>query len=356
MRKLKVLVVDDSPLYRRVLTSILKEFPGFEVVGTAENGAEAMTMILCGRPDVVTLDLEMPVMNGREVMREVRERGLKTKILVISAYTTAGADATIHALALGAFDFITKPRGGKAGGARESLRSQLKVKLSSFLPEPVPERKRASPESMRPAHSIQSKSVPQVGKDARVVAIGSSTGGPRALLSLFGGLAGDSGASYLVVQHMPPVFTKSLADSLDKISALSVKEAEDGDVLLADHAYIAPGGKQMRVERNSTHVKIRITDDPAENYCKPAVDYLFRSVATVFEDKAVGVIMSGMGQDGTLGLKLMKRHCVAVLGQDEASCVVYGMPRAAKEAGVVDQEFSLDRLPRAIEEVLGKHK
>lgn len=354
MRNLKVLVVDDSPMYRRVLSNTLKEFPGFEVVGAAENGVEAMKMIVRGRPDVVTLDLEMPVMNGLEVMREIRAHKLNVKILMISAYTTAGADATIQALELGAFDFITKPRGNEPGGARENLRLQLKDKLSGFL-SAVPAQKPGK--LLQPVPSIPEKSAFKAAtRHASVVAIGSSTGGPKALMDIFRKLPADIDVPCLVVQHMPAIFTKSLADSLNRVSALTVKEAQDGDVLAPNHVYVAPGGKQMRVERIGTQVKIRITDDPAENYCKPAVDYLFRSVATVFEDKAIAVILSGMGCDGTLGLKLMKRHGVTVFGQDELSCVVYGMSRAAMEAGVVDWELSLDKLPAAIEQVLRNGK
>ena len=172
------------------------------------------------------------------------------------------------------------------------------------------------------------------------------------MMDIFRAFSADLDVSLLVVQHMPPIFTKSLADSLNRVSALTVKEAEDGEVLQVNHAYVAPGGLQMKVEHHGAQVKIRITDDPAENYCKPAVDYLFRSIATVFESKAIAVIMSGMGRDGTLGLKLMKRHGATVFGQDESSCVVYGMPRAAMEAGVVDRELPLDKLSAAIEQML----
>jgi two-component system chemotaxis response regulator CheB len=182
--------------------------------------------------------------------------------------------------------------------------------------------------------------------------MGCSTGGPKALLKLFSGLNSELDVPIFIVQHMPPMFTQTLAKSIDEISTFSVKEAEDGDKPLPNHAYIAPGGRQMKLVHGSAGIEIKITDDAPENFCKPSVDYFFNSVAEIYETRSLGVILSGMGSDGREGLKKMKQHGVTVLGQDEESCVVYGMPRVAQEAGLVDKQVSIERMASAIEGIL----
>jgi two-component system, chemotaxis family, protein-glutamate methylesterase/glutaminase len=355
---LKVLVVDDTLVYRKTVADVLHQIPNVEVVGTAGNGKIALSLIKDLKPDILTLDIEMPEMNGLEVLQYLKSQASNVGVIVVSSLTKKGGDLTMRALELGAFDFITKPEGGSTDENRENIRNNLapllkafnhRREISSILKGSLlPAKKLVLPGS--PGTDIQSVATRMskiAGRiRAEVVGIGISTGGPNALADLLPKLPGDISVPILLVQHMPPHFTSSLANSLDAKCALRVKEAEDGESIQNNVVYIAPGGKQMKVAlgADATRKIIRITNDPPENNCKPSVDYLFRSLAHHYVGRSTGVIMTGMGNDGTMGLKLMKRSGSTVIAQDEASCVVFGMPKDAIEAGVVDIISPLERI------------
>lgn len=347
---LRVLVVDDTVVFRKAVTDALTAIPGVEVVGSASNGKLALAKIAELRPDLVTLDIEMPEMSGLEVLQQLKARKSDCGVVVVSALTIKGSRATIQALEFGAFDFITKPVSSgmdesrekvkamlqpivKAFGSRRQIQSMLRATTGGGSTPAAPVT--ALP---RPAVStVQRRPSLMPGAKPEMVLIGISTGGPNALSVVLPKLPKDLGVPVLVVQHMPPIFTQSLATNLASKCALRVKEAEEGELATAGTVYIAPGGRQMKLMLGAAGEKrIRITDDPPESNCRPSVDYLFRSVANQWPGKATSVIMTGMGADGTLGLRLLKRHGGTVIAQDEASCVVFGMPKEAIAAGVVD--------------------
>lgn len=354
---MRVLVVDDTVLFRRAVSMALEGLPGVEVVGAAANGKLALARMEALRPDLVTLDIEMPEMNGIELLEAMRSRGFETGVIVLSAHTVKGGELTMRALELGAFDFLTKPECGAPAENIASLRGQLQPMIRAFerrreirnillvTPRPpVPPPPLRRPESP-PAQLVRTPRA----SGPPLVLIGVSTGGPAALSKLLPALPANLGAPVFIVQHMPALFTQPLAASLAAKSAIRVKEAEDGETAQANCAYIAPGGRQMKLLRGARgETTVRITDDPPENNCRPAVDYLFRSVALQFPGRAVAAILTGMGNDGTAGLKLLKRGGCPSIAQDEASCVVFGMPREAILAGVVDTVAPLESMAAAI--------
>ena len=355
---LRVLVVDDSPLYRKVIGDILGELPGVEVVGTAHNGKMALSRLQALRPDLLTLDVEMPEMDGLEVLRAIQSQGLDVGAIMCSTLTQRGSDTTIAALELGAFDFITKPNGSSLDENRRSLRSALAPLAQAFASRrrikkilrgsiPLPSQGESKPG--------QAAYLPEAGPSRRrtpptVVGIGVSTGGPAALAQMLPKLPGNLGVPFLIVQHMPPIFTQSLAQRLDDKCTVKVKEAADGMPLLPNVALIAPGGKQMKVTSGVVPAQkfVRITEDPPENSCRPSVDYLFRSLAEHYGDQAAAVIMTGMGSDGSAAIRLLKRRGATIIAQDEASCVVYGMPKEPIESGAADMIVPLDQIAAAI--------
>ena len=356
---LRVLVVDDTVTFRKILSDALVEIPGVEVVGSAPNGKMALTRILGLKPDLITLDIEMPEMDGLEVLQAIRTQGIDVGVIMVSSFTQHGSELTIRALELGAFDFITKSAEGGYEQNRESIRHALGPILKAFshrreirniLHDVHKSEEQLKPHVGLPAAVTQVKPVLPSQRQAtggtirpKMVVIGVSTGGPNALTKVIPELPANLGVPVLIVQHMPPLFTRSLAESLDKQSPLHVKEAEDNELALPNIVYIAPGGKQMKVTANPEgNPLILITDDPPENNCKPSADTLFRSAALHFPGQACAVIMTGMGSDGTLGLRLIKRHPAKVIAQDESSCIVFGMPKEAIAAGVVDVVTPLD--------------
>jgi two-component system, chemotaxis family, protein-glutamate methylesterase/glutaminase len=354
---MRVLVVDDSVLFRRIMQDALATLPDVEVVGQASNGKLALQRIKELRPDLLTLDLEMPEMAGLAVLDAMREAGDKTAVIVVSALTKQGARITMQALQKGAFDFLTKPDTHSAAESREMLRAELAPRLRALsLRLGVRNILRSTPSPPPPTLSSPAKTpsleeistrMNRLTKTAKpeMVLIGVSTGGPNALDCLLPSLPGNLGVPVLIVQHMPPVFTQSLAESLDAKCSLRVREASHGEIAETNTVFIAPGGRQMRLASGPRSEKIiQITDDPPENNCRPAVDYLFRSVSNQFSGKAMAVILTGMGSDGTLGLRLLKRHGCLVIAQDEATSVVYSMPKAAVEAGVVDAVLPLEAI------------
>ncbi len=340
---LRVLVVDDTIMYRKVVGDILAEIPGVEVVGTANNGKIALTRIASLKPDLITLDVEMPVMDGLETLQEIVNNFPDVGVIMLSTLTKRGSEITMKALELGAFDFIAKPDAEAKLENEQMLRNALLPRIKAYAKRQelrILLKQRVRPSGIAtppPPKTCATTAVPSKRTaKSKAVAIGISTGGPNALTKMLPQLP-KLGVPVFVVQHMPPVFTKSLAESLDAKCQYEVREAEHNDTVRPDVIYIAPGGKHMRVASGTGGAKvIQITDDPPENNCKPAVDYMFRSVAREYGALATGVIMTGMGGDGTLGLRVLKSFGAVTIGQDEESCVVYGMPKTAIEAGVVD--------------------
>jgi two-component system chemotaxis response regulator CheB len=356
---LKVLVVDDSLLYRKVLSDLLGELPGVQVVGAAPNGRIALSRIPALQPDLLTLDVEMPEMDGLEVLQAIQDQGLEVGVIMCSTLTQRGSDTTIAALERGAFDFIAKPQGASLEENRRILQSTLAPLVQAFArrrsirkilqghpPPPTQGERRPKPAAApcRPEGGASRRRL------SRVVGIGVSTGGPAALARMLPQLPADLGTPVLIVQHMPPLFTRSLAQSLDAKCALKVEEAADGMPIRPNVALIAPGGRHMKVVAGPEPGRkiIRITDAPPENSCRPSVDYLFRSLAEHYGEQTTAVIMTGMGSDGTAGLRLLKSRGATVIAQDEATCVVYGMPREPIEAGVVDVVAPLSALAAEI--------
>lgn len=357
---LRVVVADDSILFRRVLSDVLQELPGVEVVGTAPNGQLALKKVHELKPDLLTLDMEMPVLDGLGVLESLAEAEEKVAVIVVSALTTKGGELTIKALSKGAFDFITKPEGLSAEQSRQQIKAALaspvkvlsdRLSIKNILRQ-RPDRGVVAPSPTKkvevplPAPVV----VPQgLGQAIKFVLIGVSTGGPAALGQLMPALPADIGVPILIVQHMPEKFTKSLADNLNGRSQLHVDEAQDGESVQSGRVYIAPGGRQMKlVPGPEGEPQIRITMDPPENNCRPAVDYLFRSVAGNFPGAAMAIILTGMGSDGAQGVRLLRRHGCLTIAQDEGSCVVYGMPKSVVEAGAADLVLPLDQIASRI--------
>lgn len=349
---LRVLVVDDTIMYRKVVGDILNEIPDVEVVGTANNGKIALTRIATLKPDLITLDVEMPLLNGLETLEEIQKQGLDVGVIMLSTLTKRGSDITMKALELGAFDFIAKPDAEAKQENVQALRNALLPRIKAYAKRC--EMRALLRQRVRPVGAV-AQPVPtqtvapskRMGK-SKAVTIGISTGGPNALTRMLPHVP-KLGVPIFIVQHMPPVFTKSLAESLDQKCQCTVVEASHNDVVKPDVIYIAPGGKQMKVVAGAGGAKvIAITDDPPENNCRPAVDYLFRSVAREYGALSTGVVMTGMGGDGTLGLRVLKSFGAVTIAQDEESCVVYGMPKTAIEAGVVDVISPLDNIATEI--------
>jgi len=363
---LRVLVVDDTRLYRRLLSRILSAMDGVQVVGTADNGQAALEKIAQLQPDLLTLDIEMPTMDGLETLRQLHGMMPQMGIVMVSAHTVHGAKTTMRALELGAFDFITKPEDYNLAANVEHLRRQLRPIINTWCTRKylralvAGEGANASPladpgEALLPHSGVRPQPDASPLSPVDIVALGVSTGGPQALAQVIPKLPADLRVPVVIVQHMPPMFTAALAASLNDKSPLQVVEGYHGQRLEARMVYIAPGGKQMKVVRHEPEqaLRLHITDDPPENYCKPSVDYLFRSIADLYTHRALGVIMTGMGTDGVLGVRLMKRQGARIIAQDAASCVVCGMPMGAIKAGVVDAVVPLEQLASAISTHVG---
>lgn len=339
-----VLVVDDSVFMRRMISDMIARFPSYRVVAAAADGEEALRRIEEHNPDVVTLDIEMPRLDGFGVLERVMSSHPRP-IVVLSAYTAAGSEAALRALELGAVEFVAKPSGPISfdvakveGRLFEALEAAMAADLDALL------RERAR-EATRPL------APPADGGDA-VVVIGASTGGPRALSYIFSALPGDLGAAVLVVQHMPPGFTSTLADRLDRVSPMRVAEASGGERVEPNHVWIAPGDFHMRVRRVDDQVRIAL--DQRELMCgtRPAADALFPTVAAVYGVRCVGVVLTGMGRDGADGLAAIRAASGRTMVQDQLSSVVYGMPGKAVEQGAAEQIVPLEKIPHAVVECL----
>ncbi len=355
----KVLIVDDSRIYRGILETALKTVAGLQIVGSVRDGYKALEFIKKTPPDIVTLDVEMDEMDGLETLKEIQKLnkttpGKEVKVIMVSSLTTSGAQATIKSLEYGAIDFIGKPTTSNPTASIDYLKRELGEKILAFGGEQikgVPTRAISTPPPNRrpPAR-------PQVTHKASgnidVVLIGISTGGPKALTELIPNLTRGMSVPVLIVQHMPPTFTKALADSLNAKSGYTIKEATDDEVVQPQHVYIAPGGKHMIVRKVGGKVKISITNQPPEEACKPSVNIMFRSAATAYGRKSIALILTGMGTDGTKGLAPLKRAGTYIIAQDQATSVVFGMPASAINAGVVDKVLPLNKVAETVHSLL----
>jgi two-component system, chemotaxis family, protein-glutamate methylesterase/glutaminase len=342
----RVLVVDDSALMRKLIPQIIERDSGIQVIGTAMDGEFALKKIEELKPDVVTLDLDMPRMDGMETLRLI-VRNHKVPVIIVSAHTTQGASATFKALASGAFDFVAKPKDAASAHMDEISKELIgKIKVASqsgvsqvanpalVLSEP----KRAAKPAAKPKRA-----------PSKIVAIGISTGGPNALQYVLSQLPGDFPGSILVVQHMPEGFTELFARRLDECCAIDVKEAQSGDLLVAGRALICPGNRHMKVKRMPLGDIIVLSDDDRVNGHRPSVDVLFRSVAQEFGNNSLAVIMTGMGEDGAEGMNAIKRVGGMTVAQSEDSCVVFGMPKAAIERGYAIRVVPLDAMANTLQ-------
>jgi two-component system, chemotaxis family, protein-glutamate methylesterase/glutaminase len=337
--RIRVLVVDDSALMRKLIPLILERDPDIEVVGTAMDGAFALRKIAELQPDVVTLDLEMPRMDGIETLRMIM-RSAPLPVIVFSAHSREGAYSTFKALSLGAIDFVAKPQeaaAGNLGAVAYQLIEKIKVAQRAGVPKALP---KPSAESASPP---KRKSCAMLAPN-RVIAIGVSTGGPIALQYLLSQIPADFRATIVIVQHMPEGFTDMFARRLDECCALDVQEAKSGDLLVAGRVLICPGNRHIVVRRMPRGEMVVLSDGPPMNGHRPSVDVLFHSVAKEFGLTAIGVLMTGMGEDGAEGLGAIKAATGITIAQSEESCVVYGMPKAAVDRGYALRVVGLEAM------------
>ncbi len=370
-----VLVVDDSALMRNLVSRIIETTPGLRVADKAMNGIFALQKIPRCNPDIIVLDIEMPGMNGIEFLKERRKLGFDIPVIILSSVARKGAEITMEALSLGSADFITKPSGSVSSDihtvAAELSRLLLvwgiqyqkkKGKTPLQYDFEAPERL-FEPMPTLEARAVQAKAArPEPPKPLRqggpidLIAIGISTGGPNALREVFAKIDPDITQPFLVVQHMPPGFTEEFAKSLDRICPLDVKEAADGDLVKSGRILIAPGDRHIEVEKKPLGAIIRLSEAPPMNGHRPSADVLFASVAKHYQNRALGVIMTGMGRDGARELGSIYREGGYTLGQDEASSVVYGMPKVAFELGHVQKQVALAEMAKEISALAKAHR
>ncbi len=345
-RLVRVLVVDDSALMRKLIPQMLAGDESIEVVGTAMDGSFCLKKIEELKPNVVTLDLEMPGMNGIDALKEIMRRQ-PVPVIVFSSHSTEGATVTMKALGLGAFDFVTKPKDASAHMAETARELIAKVKAAADC--------KLKPRILPGAPRKPEKVAASGASPTKIVAIGVSTGGPQALEVVLSQLPGDFPGSIVVVQHMPDGFTDMFARRLDEICTLRVKEAQSGDLLQPGRVLICPGSRHMKVKRLPLGDIAVLSDEPRVNGHRPSVDVLLRSVAEEFRGNAIGVLMTGMGDDGAEGLGMIKKEGGMTIAQSEESCVVYGMPKAAIERGYAVRVVGLDAMSSTLQALCGRN-
>jgi len=356
---IRVLVVDDSSVMRRIVSQALSDSAGIEVVGTAVHGANALLKIPELKPDVVTLDVEMPEMSGLEALDVIREKFPSIRVIMCSTLTERGARVTIDALLRGASDYVAKPTSGMpSADALKQLQTDLVAKVRLHA---RPRKIAALPAA--PAHAKQTapRTPPVVARvpksdSVRIVCLGSSTGGPNALAELFNAVRQPLPVPMVIVQHMPPVFTKMLAERLCHLPCrIRFEEGADGMPVLSGTVYLAPGGRHMEVRMQRGFPFLHLHDGPQENFCRPAVDVLFRSVAQAYGGDVLAVILTGMGTDGTQSCRTLASRGARILVQDEASSVVWGMPGSVAGAGLADEVLALSDMGRRLQEIVARH-
>lgn len=362
-RRARVLIVDDSMVMRRLVTLALEHEPCLEIVGTAKNGIEAIERVSSLAPDILTMDIEMPEMDGLEALRRIRQIAPQVRVVMLSTHTERGASATLEALALGADDYVTKQSAGKSvDDSTGKLRDDLVPKLKQFFTFSAATIAADTHKAVTPTATLDIPKPRYVSEPGisnctpRVVAIGISTGGPTALASIVPLIPQGFHLPILIVQHMPPLFTKLLCERLQERSPLCVREAIHGEIIKPGFILLAPGDFHMRVELLPGDRKPRISLDqgPPENSCRPAVDTLFESLAKVYGGATIGAILTGMGHDGLRGARLLKKVGAIIYAQDEESSAVWGMPRAVAEANIADGIFPLtDIVPQILKQCRG---
>ncbi len=374
MEDIRVLIVDDSALMRNLIGKIVEATPGLKIADKAMNGRFALQKLDRVNPDIIVLDLEMPEMNGIEFLRELKKQNIKIPVVILSSIAKEGAKVTIECLELGACDFITKPSGSESAnlhtvsdtlskmllayGRRHQIKSNKYdnasvVKSTQVQFKPSTELKSSGSTTQMSFSKDDKKEKPVQMRspgNIQIIAMGISTGGPNALREVFASLDANLPQPIVVVQHMPAGFTEEFANSLNKICPLEVKEAVDGDVIKPGRILIAPGGHHMIVERRSLAAVAKIIDTPPESGHRPSVDTLFESVAKEYQNHALGIIMTGMGKDGAKNITKLYEEGSRTIGQDEASSIVYGMPKVAWEMGGVMEQVSLKDMAKKINE------
>lgn len=350
--KIKILIVDDSAFMRKALSLMLNSDPEFEIVGYAKDGIEAYEMTKSLRPDIVTLDIEMPKMDGLTALQKIMQ-DCPTNVLMVSSLTNEGADATIKSFEYGAVDFIPKSRSYISidiVNIKEELLSKIKkIARQKELRERLLKIKKFN--GAQPNKEILRTSLPKIGYKS--IAIGISTGGPLSLQKVIPYLSEKINVPIFIVQHMPPRFTKSLADRLNDLSKLKVKEAEDQEIVQNGTVYFVPGGMQIQLIKNSSNeIQIFIKEEPINSLYKPSVDIMLETVVDIYGKYALAVIMTGMGKDGLEGVKKLKRIGGYSIAQDESTSVVYGMPKVIAEANLADVIAPLDKIPNLINEAI----
>jgi two-component system chemotaxis response regulator CheB len=338
----------------------MREIAGVSVVGTAKNGIEALAKLEQLDPDLLTLDVQMPDMDGMTVLRQLKARGLRSKAIMVSGYTTAGAQVTTDALMEGAFDFILKPSSSDSEANRKRLRDSLEEKIVAFqqsqgqrlTPASRPGGKGRPDRASHPAIFDRGvgvdESIPSPETACRVVIVGTSTGGPVALKAVLPKFPATTPVPILVVQHMPAKYTQSLSARLNEICECEVVEATEGMIARPGQIIVAEGGKQMKMAQQNGDIVLRLTDDPPENGLRPAVDYLLRSAIESCGGSVLAVILTGMGRDGLEGCRALKLAGGFVFAQDQIDCVVYGMPKAVIENGLADRTLTLGKVAPAV--------
>lgn len=349
--RIRVLVVDDSALVRRLVTTALAQVSDLEIVGVAKDGLEAVEQVAALEPDVVTMDIEMPRLDGLGALTRIRATHPRLPVIMFSTLTERGAAATLDALSRGASDYVTKPSNtGKIADGIAAIREQLVPRIRALVgmrklaPAGGRDAVRRPPVTVAPARASAGR--------PEVLLIGCSTGGPDALARLLPQLPATLGVPVLVVQHMPALFTTMLAQRLDRDAALTVREAADGDPVRAGEVLVAPGDFHLRLRASAGQVRVALDQGPQENFCRPAVDVLFRSAAQVYGGRALVTVLTGMGQDGLEGARVLSAAGATVLAQDEATSVVWGMPGAVSMAGLAQDVLPLEEIPGRITRLL----
>jgi two-component system, chemotaxis family, protein-glutamate methylesterase/glutaminase len=360
-KTISILVVDDSAFMRKAITMMLESDPSIKVVGTARDGEEGVEKVRLLKPDLVTMDIEMPRMDGLTALREIMKSN-PTPVMMISSITTEGAQATLEALDLGAVDFIPKQMSYvsldivkikddllakiKDIARRKSLlMAQHRQRQFRQMGRPAIDQPKSSEGIIKPAGiSTPLRGMRKRQQAVAVVAIGSSTGGPPALQQVLTRLPRNFPVGIVIAQHMPPTFTKSLADRLNSLSQLTIREATDGDKIEPGLVLVAPGGRNMTVKRRGSSAHVAVSSEPVNTLYKPCVDVMVNSVADVYGGGTMGVILTGMGNNGVIGMQYVKAHGGVIIAQNEETCVVYGMPRAVIDAGIADHVASIDNI------------
>ncbi len=342
--KIRVMVVDDSAFMRMVLKDIIDSQPDMKVIAVAKDGLEAVELAVKHKPDVITMDVEMPRLNGIEALKLIMKKA-PTRVIMVSSLTEEGAEITLMALEIGAVDFVTKPAGSISMTFRqvanvlvEKIRNAMKVDPNRLVS------RRIKPQVIK-----MTKASTVTGK---IVVIGSSTGGPRSLDMVIPALPGNFPAPIIIVQHMPPGFTRSLASRLDRMSQLSVKEAQEGDVLKPGWVYVAPGDYHLGAKQSGRNVTLYLDKSPKINNVRPAVDFTLDKVAEIYKNKTIAVILTGMGKDGTKGAFKVKFYKGIVIAESKETCVVFGMPKSVIEEGYADYILPAYEIPKKLVELV----